>query len=227
MTSRSWPAPLVLLAGVLLVLLPVPAGAVPRSVVPEVTPTAAVAAVGPAQRRPATYRAVMVFDRNPARQFRSTLTWRLFERRGGTEELVQERSWRAGSGRAWAGGQDACRRNVGWAPKGRYGVTWHRDYAGTVVRGGVFRMDDMACVDGTVRQQLFLHTEQGAGSRQCPDAPGDQPCRWELPRFNDYASAGCLKMAPGDLAELGRLFSRHFAAGVRHDRSRVVLRVVG
>lgn len=175
---------------------------------------------------PATYRAVMVFDRNPRRQFRSTLTWRLFERRGDAEELVQERSWRAGSGRGWKGGRDECRRNVGWTPKGSYGVTWHQDYAGSVVQGGVFRMDDMACHDGTVRRELFLHTEQGRGNRQCADARGDQPCRWEVPRFNDYASAGCLKMAPGDLAELGRLYSKHFAAGVRHDRSRVVLRVV-
>ena len=173
----------------------------------------------------ASYRAIIVFEKSYQRQFDSRVTWRLFEQRGKKRTLVEERSWRAGGGLPRKGGTDACARSVGWAPDGSYRITLHRDYGGNVIKGGVFRMEDKACRNGTVRQNLFLHTEQGPGSRQCADGKGDQSCRWEWPRINDYKSNGCLKMAPRHLHELVRLYERRFAAGVQHPADRVVLRV--
>jgi hypothetical protein len=77
-----------------------------------------------------------------------------------------------------------------------------------------------------VRHNLFLHSEQTAGNGQCRDRRGDQPCRWEFPRVNDYKSLGCIKMSPGDIAQLTALFHRHFAAGVRYAANQVSLRVI-
>ena len=96
-----------------------------------------------------------------------------------------------------------------------------------VYGGRMFRLDDHVCRNGSTRRvQLFIHTEQGARNVQCPNRAGDQVCRWEMPRINDYKSAGCIKMSPGDLAALGRHFLRYFHAGVRYSKARVVLRVV-
>ena len=125
-------------------------------------------------------------------------------------------------------GRDECAKGRGWLPDGRYRLRFHRDYAGNLIKGRAFRLDDHTCRNGRTRRvQLFIHTEQGAGNVQCADLPGDQPCRWEMPRIDDYKSAGCIKMAPDDLADLSRHFLRYFRAGVRYPMSRVVVRVVG
>jgi hypothetical protein len=50
--------------------------------------------------------------------------------------------------------------------------------------------------DGTLRDELFLHTENGAGNTPCADGPGDQICRWEFPKINDDTSHGCIKHFP-------------------------------
>lgn len=173
-----------------------------------------------------SHRAVLVFAKNHDDPFDSRLVWRLYERRGGGKErLVERRDWRAGAGLPGRGGKDPCVRSVGWPPDGSYRLTFHRDYGGSAIKGRAFRMDDKACRNGTVRQSLFIHTEQGAGSRQCADRPGDQLCRWEWPRINDYKSNGCLKMSPGDLRQLAGLFERRFSAGVHHSLDRVELQV--
>ena len=49
--------------------------------------------------------------------------------------------------------------------------------------------------------------------RQCPDRQGDQVCRWEYPRINDYRSYGCVKLSPGDLHELYDAWRRWFPLG--------------
>ncbi len=171
-------------------------------------------------------RAVITFDKNPRNPANSRLVWRLQEKRPAGWRTVQQRAWRAGSGMLGKQGRNSCVRNVGWLPNGSYGVRLHRDYPGNFIRGTAFRLDDKRCGNGTQRRSLFIHTETGAGNRQCADRPGDQVCRWEYPRFNDYKSAGCIKLAPSSLRELDSLFRRHFAAGVRHATSRVVVRVV-
>lgn len=177
--------------------------------------------------KPKSYRGSIVFEKNYRQQFNSRITWRLWERQGNRERVVEQRSWRAGSGLPRKGGKDPCARSVGWAPSGNYQITLHHDYPGNLIKGRTFQMTNKACKNGTVRQNLFLHTEQGAGSSQCPDRPGDQACRWEFPKVNDYKSLGCLKMAPGDLHELVRLFERRFDGGIRYGLDKVVLRVVG
>ena len=77
--------------------------------------------------------------------------------------------------------------------------------------------------DGTLREQLFIHTEAGAGNTQCADRAGDQVCRWEYPRINDYTSHGCIKMSPSAILALTRDYHRFFHAGTRYSTSRVRL----
>ena len=181
----------------------------------------------PAESASPSWRGVLVFDKNWNNQFNSRLIWRLYQRQaGGAWKVVQSRSWRAGSGLPGKAGRNSCARNRGWLPNGTYRMRQYNDYHGNVIKGRAFRLDDKACPNGLVRHQLFVHTEQGARNRQCPDRKGDQACRWEYPRFNDYRSFGCIKMSPGDLATLVRLYHQHFGAGVRYPKARVVLRVI-
>jgi hypothetical protein len=172
-------------------------------------------------------RAILTFDKLPDDPSSSTLTWRVIRRGAdGIWQTVEEASWRAGSGMLGKAGRNECAKGRGWLPDGTYRLRFHRDYAGNLIKGRAFRLDDHRCRNGRKRVQLFIHTEQGAGNTQCPDAPGDQVCRWEFPDINDYRSAGCIKLAPADLADLSRHFLRFFKAGVRYPKSRVVVRVV-
>ena len=79
------------------------------------------------------------------------------------------------------------------------------------------------CANGTLREQLFIHTEAGAGNTQCANVPGDQLCRWEFPKINDYTSHGCIKMSPSAILALTRDYHRFFHAGVRYSTARVRL----
>ena len=181
----------------------------------------------PAESATPPWRATITFDKNWKNQFDSRLIWRLYQRQtGGAWKLVSSKTWRAGSGLPGKIGRNSCATSKGWLPNGTYRVRQHNDYHGNVIKGRAFRLDDKACPNGKVRHQLFIHTEQGAGSRQCANRKGDQPCRWEWPQVNDYKSFGCIKMSPGDLAELVQLYHRHFGAGTRYPKARVVLRVV-
>jgi hypothetical protein len=116
-------------------------------------------------------------------------------------------------------------RNVGWLPDGRYRVTHHGNYHGSLIRGRTFYLGAKRCEDGTLRTVLFLHTETGDENRQCADAKGDQICRWEAPKINDWRSHGCIKMDPTSLLQLTRHFHRWFDSGVRYPARRVSLLV--
>jgi hypothetical protein len=144
----------------------------------------------------------------------------------GVMQVVEELSWRAGSGLLGRAGRNECAKGRGWLPNGTYRLRFHRDYHGNLIKGRAFRLDDHRCRNGRKRVELFIHTEQGARNTQCPDRAGDQVCRWEFPRINDYKSAGCIKLSPDDLAELSRHFLQFYKAGVRYPKSRVVVRVV-
>jgi hypothetical protein len=188
---------------------------------------AAVSVAGPAESAPPRFRATITFDKNSHDQFDSRLIWRLYERQSdGGWKMTVTKTWRAGSGVPGKVGRNSCVTSKGWLPNGTYRVRQYNDYHGNVIKGRAFRLDDKACPSGHVRHNLFIHTEQGARSRQCPDRKGDQACRWEWPRINDYKSFGCIKLSPADLAELVRLYHRHFGAGVRYPKARVVLRVI-
>ncbi|HEX2893517.1 MAG TPA: hypothetical protein VHO29_05890 [Marmoricola sp.] len=172
-------------------------------------------------------RAVITFDKFPDDPSASRITWQVLrEGSDGSWKVVDQASWRAGSGMLGRAGRNECAKGRGWLPDGTYRLRYWRDYPGTLIKGRAFRLDDHRCHNGRRRVQLFIHTEQGAHDRQCRNRPGDQVCRWEFPKINDYKSAGCIKMAPGDLADLSRHFLRFYAAGVRYPKSRVVLRVV-
>ena len=172
------------------------------------------------------WRAVITFDKNLKNPANSRLIWKLSQRQsGGKWKVVQTKSWRSGSGMLGKAGRNSCAKGKGWLPNGSYAVRQHNDYNGNLIKGRAFRIDNKRCPNGTSRVDLFIHTEQGARNRQCANRRGDQVCRWEFPRYNDYKSAGCIKLAPGHLAELVRLYQRHFSAGVRYPTGRVVLRV--
>lgn len=172
------------------------------------------------------WRGLVTFDKNWGSPSASRLTWQLHQRQGdGKWKVVETRSWRAGSGMLGKRGRNSCVNNQGWLPNGTYAMRQHDDYPGNLIKGRAFRLDNMACTTGNGRSDLFIHTEQGPRNRQCGDRRGDQLCRWEFPRFNDYKSAGCIKLAPGDLAQLVALYKRHFRAGVRYSKDQVVLRV--
>ena len=184
-------------------------------------------AVVPASAPPAgaqdSYRyAVITFHKNYANTFRSTLTWQVFRVSGRSRTTLVRKQWRAGAG-YFRDSTNACAKNRGWLPDGGYRPRLFRDYHGSLIKGRAVYLGQKACANGTVRTDLFIHTEQGAGSRQCPNRKGDQVCRWEYPKINDYRSYGCIKLAPGDLHELYDAWRRYFPLGAP-DRVRVRVR---
>lgn len=190
-----------LLLGLLLV------GAVPATVAPA-----------HAESQP-RLRAVITFDKNWKNPHRSELVWRLWRHTGDQRRLVERKSWRAGSGFTKTS-TNSCVKNRGWLPDGGYRPRLHANYWGSLIKGRAIHLGQKACPDGTMRVDLFIHTEQGDRNRQCPDRRGDQVCRWEYPKFNDYRSYGCIKLAPGDMRELFRTWREHFSLGY-DDRVRV------
>jgi hypothetical protein len=181
----------------------------------------------PAGSATPAWRGVVTFDKNWRNPSSSRVVWQLHQRQGdGRWKVVETRSWRSGSGMLGRRGRNACVNDMGWLPNGTYAMRQYDDYPGNLIKGRAFRLDDKACARGNRRFDLFIHTEQGARNRQCADRRGDQSCRWELPRVNDYTSAGCIKLAPGDLAQLVALYQKRFRAGVRYAKDQVVLRVI-
>ena len=178
----------------------------------------------PAAEAGDTYRfAVITFSKNYRDTHRSTLTWQAFRRNAdGSRTSLVRKQWRAGSGFTRTS-TNACVRNDGWLPNGVYHPRLFSDYGGSVIKGRAIYLGQHRCGNGTMRQELFIHTEQGAGSRQCPDRRGDQLCRWEYPKINDYRSYGCIKLSPADLRELYAAWARWFPVGST-DRVRVVVR---
>lgn len=181
----------------------------------------------PAESAATPWRGVVTFDKNWKSPSSSRLIWQLYQRQGGGKwKLVETKSWRSGSGMLGRKGRNSCVNNKGWLPNGTYAMRQYNDYPGNKIKGRAFRVDDKACSTGNRRANLFIHTEQGPRNTQCADRRGDQLCRWELPRFNEYKSAGCIKLAPGDLAQLVAAYQKHFRPGVRYAKDQVVLRVV-
>lgn len=192
-----------------------------------VTTMVRAATPGTVQLAAIRHRAIITFDKNHDDPSSSLLTWKVVHQDDeGVWHVVEKLSWRAGSGMLGKVGRNECAKGRGWLPNGSYRLRFHRDYAGSLIKGRAFRLDDHRCRNGRWRVALFIHTEQGAQNTQCPDLAGDQVCRWEFPEINDYKSAGCIKLAPGDLAELSRHFLHFYRAGVRYSKSRVVVRVI-
>ncbi|MGA8248749.1 MAG: hypothetical protein WB797_17710, partial [Nocardioides sp.] len=181
---------------------------------------------GDTHAHPGAVRAVITFTKNRAHPWHSTLSWDASRQRAdGTWRAVAHDSWRAGSGLPGRSTERSCVKGHGWLPDGTYSVRQYDDYHGTLIHGRAFRLSDKRCVNGTLREQLFIHTETGPGNRQCADGPGDQICRWEFPEINDYTSHGCIKLSPSAILALTTDYHRFFRRGVVYPRSRVHLLV--
>jgi hypothetical protein len=173
---------------------------------------------------PGRLRAQVTFTKNTTHPWRSTIAWDAARQRAdGSWQVLAHDSWRAGSGLPGASTENACAKGRGWLPNGTYSLRHYADYHGNLIHGRAFRLSDKRCANGTLREQLFIHTEAGAGNTQCADAPGDQLCRWEYPKINDYTSHGCIKMSPGAILALTRAYHRFFHTGVRYPTARVRL----
>jgi len=177
------------------------------------------ASASAAQRSEVRRYAVISFHKNYRNTLRSELVWTVYRVRDGHTTTLVEKHWRAGSG-ANRHATNSCRTNVGWLPNGWYRPRLYTDYPGNLIKGRAILLGRKACGDGTTRTDLFIHTEQGPRSVQCPDDVGDQACRWEYPRINDYRSLGCIKLAPADMRELYDAWTRFFRTGYT-DRVRV------
>lgn len=180
----------------------------------------------PTQAAAVKWRGVITFEKNYAHPHHSLIRWHMWRIIGTDVQLREHRVWRAGSGMGGKRGTNSCINNVGWLPNGTYRLKFHRNYGGRLIKGRAFQIDDKRCANGNRRFALFIHTEQGSGNRQCKDRKGDQVCRWEFPKINDYKSAGCIKMSPGDLKQLADRFTHFYRAGKRYPTSTVELRVV-
>jgi len=179
---------------------------------------------GSTSAEPGRLRAELTFTKNTAHPWRSTLAWDAARQRAdGSWRVLAHDTWRAGSGLPGGGTENACTKGHGWLPNGTYSLLHYADYHGSLIHGRAFRLSDKRCANGTLREQLFIHTEAGAGNTQCADAPGDQLCRWEYPRINDYTSHGCIKMSPAAILALTRAYHRFFRTGIRYPTTRVHL----
>jgi hypothetical protein len=176
--------------------------------------------------QPGAVRAQITFVKKSAHPWNSRITWRAERQRvDGSWKIVAQDSWRAGSGLPGASTTNACVKGHGWLPDGRYTLRQYDDYNGNLIHGRAFRLSDKRCSNGTLREELFIHTEAGPGNTQCANAPGDQLCRWEYPKINDYTSHGCIKMAPGDILALTRDYHRFFKTGITYRTAKVSLLV--
>lgn len=154
-----------------------------------------------------SYNGYFVFDKNPSDPTNSKLTWKLFDlNRPQGPVLIESKSWRAGSGN---GETNACVRNEGWLPNGKYGGTLKMNYDGSKIKGIVFALDDKKCSNGTPRTELFIHSEMAKdhGQDGCAGS-SDSPWCWE--GNSDYKSAGCIKMKPADIANAASIFEKYY-----------------
>jgi hypothetical protein len=97
-------------------------------------------------------------------------------------------AWRAGSGQV----QDACQVGRGWLPTGYYDMWGHWNNYDSTIKGRVFYISNKACQYGTLRTELFIHTEETSTTGQYCPTSGDDPYCWE--GDFDYESNGCIKI---------------------------------
>lgn len=172
-------------------------------------------------------RAIITLHKNAENLHRGTIVWKVERRRAdGSWHTVERTSWRAGSGFEGAAATNECAKGRGWLPNGTYSFIQYDDYWGQLIKGRVFYLGNKACRNGTLRTELFIHTETGRHNKQCRDRKGDQRCRWEYPKINDYKSSGCIKLSPADLKALVARYHDYFRAGVRYRTAKVKVRVI-
>ena len=123
--------------------------------------------------------------------------------------ILNQASYRAGSGQNTNACDSAAYDNVGgWLPGGYYSLWGHWNYyTGSAVQGRVWRLQDKRCNGGTgtLRTELFIHTEEtSAAEPSCVNPYIERAC-WDGDR--DYYSNGCIKISRGPTyaADMGRL----------------------
>jgi len=118
-------------------------------------------------------------------------------------KILSQQGFRAGSGSS----TNECQTGVGWLPTGWYDIVGHFDnYNGSLIKGRVWQLSDKRCNGGTgtLRTQLFIHSEETSDQGQYCPTSGDDPFCWE--GTSDYYSDGCIKLAhaqpyPSDIAK--------------------------
>ncbi len=120
----------------------------------------------------------------------STLKWNLTGQYH--NNVTASESWRAGSGIS----TDVCATDEGWLPNGWYDAWGMLNKKDGVIKGRAIHIQDKVCHDGTIRTELFIHTEETMENDQYCPTSGDDPYCWET--VDDYLSEGCIKVAyPG------------------------------
>ncbi|MEV0679126.1 hypothetical protein AB0I60_21660 [Actinosynnema sp. NPDC050436] len=157
------------------------------------------------------------YQKNSAQPLNSKLTWKQ-----GTTVRGQ---WRAGSGNG-AQIKNSCAKNRGWLPNGNYDGRLHAaDYNGSAIKGVAWYLSDKKCHNGTLRTELFIHSEMTRnGGQQCTSRPDDPTC-WE--GAQDYASNGCIKLSPNDIKAADRISRQYGGPGYGSRRFPNLLVVTG
>jgi hypothetical protein len=124
--------------------------------------------------------------------------------------ILNQASYRAGSGLNRNECDSAAYDNVGgWLPRGYYNLWGHFDhYTGSLIQGRVWRLQDKKCNGGTgtLRTELFIHSEETYTNQQACQSPYIERFCWD--NDNDYYSVGCIKISRNSSnppADLGRL----------------------
>ena len=119
---------------------------------------------GDTSAQPGKLRAQITFTKSTAHPWHSTITWDAARQRAdGSWKVLAHDSWRAGSGLPGGSAENACVKGHGWLPNGTYSLLQYDDYPGNLIHGRAFRLNDKRCANGTLREQLFIHTEAGRG----------------------------------------------------------------
>jgi hypothetical protein len=116
---------------------------------------------------------------------------------GGTRYWIVMRS---GSGN---GSTNACATNAGWLPDGGYNNSdtdsnshfkfYNKTWGDPVVRGYVWELGNKKCSNGTLRTELFVHSEGTSG--------------WTN---SNYASHGCIKINQTDRSHLASMWKSSY-----------------
>lgn len=96
---------------------------------------------------------------------------------------------------AWTQLENPCITNEGRLPDGWYNSAngHHINNKNNLIKGRVWGLANKACSNGTVRTELFVHTEETACNGQSCPTPGDDPYCWE--GSSDYTFNGCVEVS--------------------------------
>lgn len=164
-----------------------------------VVTAAVVAALVPVAQAPAATQVFFAFHRYS--NTNSLLTVNLQDVYSG--QILIQQAFRAGSGTS----TNECYVGHGWLPAGWYDIVGHFDhYNASLIKGRAWQLSDKRCYGGTgtLRTELFIHSEETSDNGQYCPTPYDDPFCWE--GTSDYYSNGCVKLAhappyPSDIAD--------------------------